>query len=115
MRCVAWSRAKSAIVVVGSELVRVRVRVVIRAYEQVLLCAYAAYCRCATMRSVSCMKLSRFAGDRLFGCGRKEIASKHGCLEHAQHFTMVSVQSFRDNAEALGQSTRRVHQKRFQP
>ena len=49
--------------------VRVRVRVVIRAYEQVVLCACAACCWCATMRLVSWMKLSRFADEKLFGCG----------------------------------------------
>ena len=48
---------------------RVRVRVVIRAYEQVVLCACAACCWCATMRLVSWMKLSRFADEKLFGCG----------------------------------------------
>ena len=47
----------------------VRVRVVIRAYEQVVLCACAACCWCATMRLVSWMKLSRFADEKLFGCG----------------------------------------------
>ena len=45
------------------------VRVVIRAYEQVVLCACAACCWCATMRLVSWMKLSRFADEKLFGCG----------------------------------------------
>ena len=49
--------------------IRVRVRVVIRAYEQVVLCACAACCWCATMRLVSWMKLSRFADEKLFGCG----------------------------------------------
>ena len=49
--------------------VRVRVRVVIRAYEQVVRCACAACCWCATMRLVSWMKLSRFADEKLFGCG----------------------------------------------
>ena len=44
-------------------------RVVIRAYEQVVLCACAACCWCATMRLVSWMKLSRFADEKLFGCG----------------------------------------------
>ena len=49
--------------------VRWRARVVIRAYEQVVLCACAACCWCATMRLVSWMKLSRFADEKLFGCG----------------------------------------------
>ena len=49
--------------------VSMRVRVVIRAYEQVVLCACAACCWCATMRLVSWMKLSRFADEKLFGCG----------------------------------------------
>ena len=53
----------------GGVRVRVRVRVVIRAYEQVVLCACAACCWCATMRLVSWMKLSRFADEKLFGCG----------------------------------------------
>ena len=46
-----------------------QVRVVIRAYEQVVLCACAACCWCATMRLVSWVKLSRFADEKLFGCG----------------------------------------------
>ena len=46
-----------------------RARIVIRAYEQVVLCACAACCWCATMRLVSWMKLSRFADEKLFGCG----------------------------------------------
>ena len=56
-------------VVIRAYRVRVRVRVVIRAYEQVVLCACAACCWCATMRLVSWMKLSRFADEKLFGCG----------------------------------------------
>ena len=45
-----------------------RVRVVIRAYAQVLPCACAACCGSATMSLVSWMKLSRFADEKLFGC-----------------------------------------------
>ena len=85
-----------------------RIRVVISAYEQVSLCASAACCWCATMRLVSCLKFSHFAGEKLFGCAREEISSKHGCFEHAQHLAIVAVQSFHYNAVALarGASTK---------